>query len=250
MISLWRAELLRFFSRRLLRWLSLLAVAAGALGGLISFLNTEADAGAFGGSANRADLTFVVIGASMWLIFGAWVIGASFVGAEWQKGTMTTTLTWEARRGRVMAAKFLAAATGTILWHVGLVAVLLVLLAPTYWLHGAGSVEVGSMAFALARGAGLAAFAAAAAGGVAMIGRTTAAAVGAGFAWFAVVEGFGRALRPNWAPWYLGDNAGGFLVWETLPWGRGPAAAGGVVILYLVAIVAASWLFFSRRDAA
>jgi len=35
----------------------------------------------------------------------AWVIGASSIGAEWQARSITTLLTWEPRRARVLAAK-------------------------------------------------------------------------------------------------------------------------------------------------
>ncbi|MEX2394750.1 MAG: ABC transporter permease subunit, partial [Actinomycetota bacterium] len=38
------------------------------------------------------------------------VVAASFVGAEWGSGTMTTLLTWEPRRGRILAAKTIAIA--------------------------------------------------------------------------------------------------------------------------------------------
>ncbi|HVM35899.1 MAG TPA: hypothetical protein VM784_11210 [Actinomycetota bacterium] len=241
-----RAELLRFFSRRMFRWLTALFVAAGTLGATLTFFNSDA----VSEPVHLAELPWIVMGSSMWLIFGAWVIGASFVGAEWQKGTMTTTLTWEARRGRVLAAKFAAAGLAIFVWHLALMALMLVLLSPTMVLHGTGTLDVTTVANSALRGATLGAFAAVAAGAVTMIGRTTAAAIGAGFAWFAVLEGFGRALRPQWSRWFVGENAGSFLTWETFSSGRTPSEAAAVLVLYAAVIIAAAWLFFTRRDAA
>ncbi len=43
------------------------------------------------------------------LVIVTWVIGASSIGAEWQARSITTLLTWEPRRGRVLIAKVVAA---------------------------------------------------------------------------------------------------------------------------------------------
>lgn len=246
MTRLVRAELRRFFSRRMLRWLGVLAVGAAALGGLLTFINTAP--APVSETVPRGDLTWILMGSSMWLIFGAWVIGASFVGAEWQRGTMTTTLTWESRRGRVWGAKLMAAAIGTGLWYASLLVLLLAFLAPSLTLHGRGSVDVVGVSLVALRGGTLAVLAATCGGAVAMIGRTTAAAIGAGFAWFAVAEGFGRALRPQWVHWYVGENAGAFLTWAPTQLNREPAAAALVVGLYASLLLGAGWAFFARRD--
>lgn len=250
MTALLRAELLRFFSRRMLRWLTALAVLAGTIGAVLTFINSDLDPATNHIPFRLSEMHWIVMGSSMWLIFGAWVIGASFIGAEWQKGTMTTTLTWEARRGRVLTSKFLATASAIFVWHLVLVGLLLALLSPTMALHGSGALDASAVAYAALRGAALAAFASLAAGAVALVGRTTAAAIGFGFAWFAVLEGFGRALRPQWSRWFIGENAGSFMTWETFVPGHSPSEAGAMLVVYAAAIVAAGWLFFTRRDAA
>lgn len=45
-----------------------------------------------------------------------WLLGASFVGAEWANRTVMTTLTWDARRVRVLASKALGVAAVTFAW--------------------------------------------------------------------------------------------------------------------------------------
>lgn len=52
----------------------------------------------------------------------ALLLGATFIGAEWQQGTMASLLTWEPRRLRVMAAKIAAAGTGAAALAVAFVA--------------------------------------------------------------------------------------------------------------------------------
>nr|MDQ3385874.1 hypothetical protein [Actinomycetota bacterium] len=42
------------------------------------------------------------------LAMGAVIGGALVVGGEWKVGTVTTLLTWEPRRGRAIAARFVA----------------------------------------------------------------------------------------------------------------------------------------------
>jgi ABC-2 type transport system permease protein len=52
------------------------------------------------------------------------VIGASFIGAEWQSGTFASLLTWEPRRQRVLAAKLLASVIGVGVLAMALTGVL------------------------------------------------------------------------------------------------------------------------------
>ncbi|MFS8478110.1 MAG: ABC transporter permease subunit [Micromonosporaceae bacterium] len=111
------------------------------------------------------------------------VVGASFVGAEWHSGAMMNLLLWRPRRLQVLLTKL-----GTLL--VGLLAVGLVLGAAwtaAFWAIGTyrGIVEGmtpgtwQSLALTGARGLGLMLIAAAVGFGIASLGRHTAMALGA-----------------------------------------------------------------------
>lgn len=73
----------------------------------------------------------LVQGSSYVLAFAAFLIGASFVGAEFSSGAIGNWLTFEPRRLRVYGSKLLAAATGLLLRHtaaaIGVVMAYLVL---------------------------------------------------------------------------------------------------------------------------
>jgi ABC-type transport system involved in multi-copper enzyme maturation permease subunit len=64
------------------------------------------------------------------------VVGASFVGAEWNSGSMSTLLTWEPRRARVLAAKLVACMITTMVVSLVLLVVLALLLLPSAAAHG------------------------------------------------------------------------------------------------------------------
>jgi ABC-type transport system involved in multi-copper enzyme maturation permease subunit len=197
----------------------------------------------------------IVSGTSILLILGALLIGASLVGAEWHAGTMTTLLTWEPRRLRVLMAKSIAAVIVTFALAVALLTLLsglLWLVASTrgvteglragFWGDVAGGVLRASAAAAVASLIGLT---------IAMLGRNTAAAIGLGFAYLGVVEQLIRGLRPAWQPMLLGDNIAVFVdggpvrLGETL---RTAVGAAGVVGCYAAALFVLAAFFFRARD--
>ena len=150
--------------------------------------------------------SFLGVGA-FFLLIGAVVGGASMVGAEWRAGTFVTLLTWEPNRRRVAVAKLLAC---------GLVAtaIAVVLLVAVHRRLPPGDAGArhdrghGRGVVALAGGRDRADRVPHRVGGdvcaaVAMIGRSTAAALGVAFAYLLVFENLLRA----WKPW-----AGRFLV--------------------------------------
>src|SRR5436305_943682 len=116
-----------------------------------------------------------------------WALGASFVGAEFASRGMTTLLTWEPRRGRVFGAKLAAAAATTAAFALAVLVVGMITMLPALWAHGApihaGDPGWATMFGVIARGTALAALSAAMGFGIATIGRNTAAALGAGFAY-------------------------------------------------------------------
>ena len=147
------------------------------------------------------------------------VIGASFVAASWQTGTISTILTWEPRRLRWFTARILVLAAGVLVVTALIVAFLSAGLALAAMLRGStvgvdGAWWTDVLTTSL-RVSVVAAISAVIGGGVAAIGRHTAAALGVVFVWTAVLEGLVRGLRPLWTPWLLGDNLVAFLSWRT-----------------------------------
>jgi hypothetical protein len=84
---------------------------------------------------------------------------------------------------------------------------------------------------------------------LASIGRNTAAALGAGFVYFAFVEGLIRGLRPQWQPWLLGENSALFIEGgHSLDLGHSSMAAGALIGVYALVALAIGVEFLRRRD--
>ncbi|MFN2389938.1 MAG: hypothetical protein ABR575_10100 [Actinomycetota bacterium] len=77
-----------------------------------------------------ADLPWILGTLGLPLMMLGWVVGASFIGAEWSNRTITTTLTWERRRVRVLAAKAIAVGTVVFLWALALQTLFAVVMYP------------------------------------------------------------------------------------------------------------------------
>ena len=245
MSRLLASEFRRFRSRRLVKALVALELLAIVATGVIVLLTQEYD---------LVGLPDVLMGTSLVLVSVAWILGASAIGADWHAGHVTTILTWEPRRGRVMLAKIVASLTSVFVVSLTIQALLGAALAVAA--AGAGS-TTGADAAWLAESAGVALRVAllstifAAFGfGLASAGRNTAVALGVGFGYLVIVENLVRGLRPQWTPWLLTDNAGLFIVdspidfpmleRSTLGAGLYLAAVGAILLL------AASGLFRTR----
>lgn len=147
-------------------------------------------------------------------LFG-FVLGAGFAGAEWAAGTFAALLTWEPRRLRVLGAKTLAVAG--VLAVVG-VAVLVIDIGGHYgvavWRGYTEHATAGlwaSLILAGLRAVALGISAALVGQALAGITRSTAAAVGTGFAYAIVGE---AALRHLWAGanhWLLSTHIAAWL---------------------------------------
>ena len=96
---------------------------------------------------------------------------------------------------------------------------------------------------------------------IATVGRNTAAAVGAGFAYLAVLENLIRAWMPNLSKFLLGDNAGVFVTGESGQLSCGFDAvscelqhstldAAGILLMYALGLFLLAFAFFRRRDMA
>ncbi len=141
----------------------------------------------------------------------AFLIGATFVGAEWSSRSMVALLFWEPRRLKVMGVKIAVTAAA---------AALLAVVAQSLWW---GTAEI----IARTRGdrADLPAgfwsdlygqqgrtvlfvvLAALLGFGIANLIRNTGASLGVGFVYFAIIETAVRGFRPGWQEWLLTDNA-------------------------------------------
>ena len=187
------------------------------------------------------------------------VIGASFVAASWQTGTISTILTWEPRRLRWFSARILVLAAGVLVVTALIVAFLSAGLALAAMLRGStvgvdGAWWTDVLTTSL-RVSVVAAISAVIGGGVAAIGRHTAAALGVVFVWTAVLEGLVRGLRPLWTPWLLGDNLVTFLSWRTSEFGfpdgsffLSPGRAVLVILTYTAVVLAFGFIFVRIRD--
>ncbi|MFN2525507.1 MAG: hypothetical protein ABR505_04495 [Actinomycetota bacterium] len=190
------------------------------------------------------------------VIMLAWLIGASFMGAEWASRGITTLLTWEPRRMRVMTAKIVAVSGVAFAWA------LLVQLSIAGALYPAAEFEgsmvgvdgawLSGMARFLLRSSVAASGAAVIGVALAAIGRNTAAAFGAGVVYLTAIEGAIRALKPGWANWLVGDNLALILFGSA----EGPqlthsqAISGLLLLGYAAAIAVLAFLIFRRREIA
>jgi hypothetical protein len=196
-------------------------------------------------------------GTSVPLIILGLALGASFIGAEWHTGTLTTLLTWEPRRTRVMVSKVLAVVFGVFVSAVALQTVLGLVMWPIAALRGTTEgVDAGWLvdsAAVIARGALIAGLAAAIGFAVASVARNTTTALIIGFVYFAVAEAILRGLRPNWQEWLIGDNAAAFVSADpesvfSFGEGHGVLASLLVVVAYAGGFVVAATAWFRARD--
>lgn len=144
------------------------------------------------------------------------VVGATYVGAEWSTRSMVALLLWEPRRLTVIGVKTLVAGVagallavvGQLAW-LGLARLLAATrgtsadLPPDFWSDVAGqsgrSVLLGLLAALMGFG-------------LANLIRNTGAALGVGFAYFAVVESAVRGFRPSLQPYLVTDSSAALLL--------------------------------------
>jgi ABC-2 type transport system permease protein len=147
------------------------------------------------------------------------VIGASFIGAEWSSKNLVSWLYWEPRRIRLMAAKVLAllsvmlavAVLAQLIWfgvahlllhYRGLPVSSLGPRARHFWRHIFDAQVRGALLVVPTTLLGFS---------IAGLMRNTAASFGVGFVYFAVVESVIRAWNPDWQPYLLTTNIGAWI---------------------------------------
>lgn len=253
MSALLASELRRMWSRRLVRTVAAFGVLGIVVAGAIVAVRSRPEIG--------ADPRFPLIllpdilkGTSIPLIIASWLMGASFIGADWHAGTVTTLLTWEPRRVRVIVTKAVACFAVVFAVAVAIQALLSVVLAVVAALRGTTegvdgawlreTVGVGLRTAAMSSIAAVIGFA------VASIGRNTAAALGAGFAYLAVIENLVRGLRPQWQPWLMTENAAVFITGGSGPlsFNRTVVEAVAILTMYAAALLVVGVVMFRARD--
>jgi hypothetical protein len=204
------------------------------------------------------DLDKYVLGAAFIVLLIGLVIGASMVGAAWQTGTITTTLTWEPRRIRWFVSRVLVVAVGVAAVAAVLMALLATALVVVTALRGSTATStpwLRDVALTIARIAAVAAAIGVIGAAVAMIGRHTAAALGAVFVYMAVLESIVRGLRPALGRFLLGDNIGTVVTATATELYQGesilrltPQHGAVVIALYVVVLVGAALVLLRVRD--
>jgi hypothetical protein len=141
----------------------------------------------------------------------AFVIGATWIGAEWSSRSLVALLFWVPRRINVFGAKIAV---------LILTSTLLGVLAQAAWLAMASLLRAvdgngralpahfwGHLLATQGRAVLLTVLISLLGFGLTNLIRNTGAALGIGFVYFAIVETAVRALRPAWEPWLLSSNA-------------------------------------------
>ena len=214
------------------------------------------------------DLADIMVGISTFVILLGAVLGASLGGADWTNDTITTLLTWEPRRIRVLLVRAVVVAVfvfAITLVLQGIFAGLYALVASTrgttafvpsgLWSDAGQSVlRISCVATAFA----LIALA------LATIGRSTVASLGALFGYLILFEGVIAGFRPSIQSWLL-MRAGGVVVSQSpiLDYGSGESyglgypeptvlmsvtRADAVLAAYVVALLVLALVIFRRRD--
>ncbi len=141
----------------------------------------------------------------------AFLMGATWIGAEWSTRSLVALLFWVPRRMQVMAAKLVVL--------VGAAAVIGVV-AQAGWLAMSGILRAfvgldadlpdgfwSDLLQTQARGVLLTVLAAVIGFGLTSIVRNTGAALGIGFVYLIAIQLVLGGMRPSWSQWMLGTNA-------------------------------------------
>ncbi|GAA1706031.1 ABC transporter permease subunit [Kribbella sp. NPDC056951] len=155
-------------------------------------------------------------GASYFLLFAAFLIGASFVAAEFSSGAIGNWLTFEPRRLRVYGSKIVAAG----LWFVplGVLITGVVTLGAYFITAGLGSTagtDWGNVTGSVSRVVTTTAMGAVLGAVVGLVLRHTAAAIGLVMGYIVLVEGVFGSFLQKAQPWLLGRNFDAFVLHDT-----------------------------------
>ena len=215
------------------------------------------------------DLPSILEGIATFVILLGALLGASLAGADWTSNTITTLLTWEPRRIKVLLTRALV----VVLIAFAITLALQAIFAGVFWLgasvRGTTSFAPGSLwsdvGQAMLRTSVVATAFGLIALSVAMIGRSTVASLGALFGYLILFEGVIAGFRPSIQGWLL-VRAGIVVVNQQpiLDYGRNYSYSGSnypeptvlmslaradaVVGVYVVALLVLALVIFRRRD--
>ncbi len=178
------------------------------VGGTESFLDEEPFD--LAGAGTDGALAVAALSAAL-----AFVIGATWIGAEWSHRSIVALLFWVPRRLTVMGAKVavlvLAAAAFGVLTQIAWLAMAGVLRAAVGTDEALPDHFWSTLLQTQGRGVLLTVFAALLGFGLANLVRNTGAALGIAFVYVVVLENAVRVLRPRWDPFLLTSNALGLV---------------------------------------
>ena len=258
MTHLLRAELLRLRSRKLFHLFGVLIVGLLILIAVLVFQHygkpgqsLEYAVGLRNGMRIAADILFSL----------SVVVGASFVGAEWTSGGMSSVLVWEPRRERVFGMKMASAAIGLFGAVLAVLALVALVLVPTAAAHGSFGGMTGewwrsTLGIWLRAGA-LASMGAAIGVGLAYLLRSAAGSIATWLIFEFVASQALTLWKPGWFRWLPSGNVQLFIG----PFGRGEfngaslfpsslsALRGGIVLgCYATGLLLAGFASFRARD--
>ena len=195
------------------------------------------------------------------------VLGASLAGADWTSGTMATLLTWEPRRIRVLLVRalvvVLVVVVATLFLQILLLAGFRLAVALRGTTLGASSTWLSEAAKAILRVSAVASAFGLIALAIAMVGRSTVAAVGVLFGYLILFEGVIAGFRPSIQDRLLVRAAGVIVgqqpIYDTSreavlqatgqpPILLGLTEASVVLTVYVVALLVVALFVFRARD--
>ncbi len=265
-VHLTTVEMRRALHRRLVRWMTLLAVALAALAGVIIFVTSRDQLALTRDRVHPAHMASwwagggqdsLLLTASIFLVVGAAICGASVAGAEWKAGTITSVLTWEPSRLRLHAARTVSAAILAFAIGLGLQVVFLLAAVPAVLLNGDTEGTTGAwwvgLLLTMSRLALVTSLVAVLAVSTASIGRNTSAGLVAIAAWVLVVERTITGIRPQFGRFMIGENVATVIPWSPLTdvgFERPPLVSLATLLAYLATLVVFATALFMRRDVA
>ena len=201
-----------------------------------------------------ADLGRIFEALSLVLTFSMWGLAASFIGAEWEAGTVGMLLTHEPRRLRVLAAKAAVAVGFAVVATTILLGLLSLALMPAAIVRGttegASGAWIGDTAGLGLRLIAMAGLAALFGFSLATAARRTSVAIGVLLLAFLFEMIIGQ-LAPGWIKWQFTQNLTRFASRANdFPEGRSIGSAGILLSIYAAGVFTLTALGFKRRDVA
>jgi hypothetical protein len=252
MIDLYAADLRRIVWRPMTRVVALVAVVIIVAVGVVDFQHTAKHPFNVRTGVPNAFATF-----SGPLVLAAFMFGASMLGADYTSRSLTTLLTWEPRRARLLFSRAATCAAATFCASLVAMALLVLALLPAAFAHATGHGTAYASVVALAARSALLAAAASAIGvSCAAIGRSTTAALIGALLYLVVIERALVAVAPDVGRWLLINDS---LSWVAAsanasngPGGVGPghtiATAGLLLLVGVVGIHVLATVVLRRRD--